>query len=193
MSFGGGDNFYTKSPLFPSLSLYLSLFPFTSPGNPFVLSTFFHRWRVFNPWPGRKLPHKGDKMARLYRFFFSFPTSKTLSSAWTRWWRKKRKKKGEKIGPVCWSCASKKSRFVRPRPAYFYGRKLFFSISRPDDHFPFQDFSSGHSKSDGNGREHNGHLFSNRIGVIGVATGLRSRGSGRNLVRCSCFLEWWKI
>lgn len=115
-------------------------------------------------------------MARLYRFFFFFLPyiqDPFLCVRGPDDEEKREKKKEKKIGPVCWSCASKKSRFVRPpRPAYFYGRKLFFFISPRWSFSLSKIFLSGHSKSDGNGREHNGHLFSNRIGVIGVATGL---------------------
>lgn len=101
MSFGGGDNFYTKSPLSPPLS-----FPFSFHSSPqetpssFRLSSIIGE-EFLTPWTlGRKLPHKGDKMARLYRFFFfSFPTSKTLSSSYVRGSddeEKKKKKKEEK-------------------------------------------------------------------------------------------------
>lgn len=101
MSFGGGDNFYTKSPLSPPLSLPFSFHssPQETPSS-FRLSSIIGE-EFLTPWTlGRKLLHKGDKMARLYRFFFfSFPTSKTLSSSYVRGSddeEKKKKKKEEK-------------------------------------------------------------------------------------------------
>lgn len=200
MSFGGGDNFYTKSPLSPPLSLPFSFHssPQETPSSFRLSSIIGEEFLTPGPWV-ENYPTKEIKW-RGYIVFFSFPSLhprpfplRTYVDQMMK--RKKKKKRGEKIGPVCWSCASKKSRFVRPRPAYFYGRKLFFSVSRPDDHFPFQDFSSGHSKSDGNGREHNGHLFSNRIGVIGVysdgSTG-GGWGSGRNFATTLVFLRTLK-
>lgn len=42
--------------------------------------------------------------------------------------------------------------------------------------FPFKIFLRDTRNRMETEREHNGHLFSNRIGVIGVATGLRSMG-----------------
>lgn len=98
MSFGGGDNFYTKSPLSPPLSLPFSFHssPQETPSS-FRLSSIIGE-EFLTPWTlGRKLLHKGDKMALLYRFFFfSFPTSKTLSSSYVRGSDDEEKKKKKK-------------------------------------------------------------------------------------------------
>lgn len=90
------------SPLCRSISPFF-LSPHQETPSSFRLSSIGEEFLTPGPWPGRKLPHKGDKMARLYRFFFFFPISETLSSAYVDQMmkRKKEKKKGEKIGPVC--------------------------------------------------------------------------------------------
>lgn len=71
-----------------------------------------------------------------------------------------------------------KSRFVYLRPAYFYGRRLFFLyLTRWSFSLLRLRFFFGILEIVGNGSERNGHLFSNGNGVIGVAEDLSYHGT----------------
>lgn len=164
------------SPLCRSISPFF-LSPHQETPSSFRLSSIGEEFLTPGPWPGRKLPHKGDKMARLYRFFFlPYIRDPFLCVCGSDDEEKKRKKKRRKNRTRLLIMRVEEISFCEASTRLFLWKKAFLLYLAPMIIFPFKIFLRDTRNRMETEREHNGHLFSNRIGVIGVATGLRSMG-----------------